>query len=39
VIRIRNRDVTRAHLEERLRERLESPPFVPPLPTGEGARG
>jgi len=39
VIRIRNRHVTRAHLEELLRERLRSPPFVPPLPKGEGVRG
>ncbi len=39
VIRIRNRDVTRARLEELLRERLRTPPFVPPLPKGEGARG
>jgi very-short-patch-repair endonuclease len=39
VIRIRNRDVTRAHLEEVLREGLRGPAFVPPLPKGEGARG
>lgn len=30
VVRIRNRDVTRAHLEELLRERLRRPPIVPP---------
>ena len=39
VVRIRNRDVTRASLEELLRERLRRPPFVPPLPKGEGDRG
>jgi very-short-patch-repair endonuclease len=39
VVRIRNRDATRAHLEDVLRERLTNPPFVPPLPKGEGARG
>jgi 5-methyltetrahydrofolate--homocysteine methyltransferase len=39
VVRVRNRDVTRARLEEVLRERLRRPPFVPPLPKGEGARG
>jgi very-short-patch-repair endonuclease len=39
VVRIRNRDVTRAHLEEVLREKLGSPHVVPPLPKGEGARG
>jgi len=39
VVRIRNRDVTRATLERVLRARLRSPPFVPPLPKGEGARG
>jgi very-short-patch-repair endonuclease len=38
-IRVRNRDVTRAHLEELLRERLRRPSFVPPLPKGEGVRG
>ena len=39
VVRIRNRDVTRADLEQVLRARLRSPPFVPPLPKGEGVRG
>ena len=39
VIRIRNRHVTRAHVEALLRERLGSPPVVPPLPKGEGVRG
>ena len=39
VMRIRNRGVTRAHLENLLRERSGRPPFVPPLPKGEGVRG
>jgi very-short-patch-repair endonuclease len=39
VIRIRNRDVTRAYLEEVLRKRLRRRPAVPPLPKGEGVRG
>jgi very-short-patch-repair endonuclease len=39
VVRVRNRDVTRAHLEEALRERLRRPSIVPPPPKGEGARG
>ena len=39
VIRIRNRNVTRAHVERLLRERLGGQPFVPPLPKGEGVRG
>ena len=39
VVRIRNRDVTRVKLEEVLRGRLRSPPFVPPLRNGEGVRG
>jgi len=39
VIRVRNRDLTRAHLEELLRATLGRPPFVPPLPKGEGVRG
>jgi len=38
-IRIRNRDVTRARLEELVRDRLSTPTTVPPLPKGEGARG
>jgi very-short-patch-repair endonuclease len=39
VVRIRNHDVTRARLEEALRDRLRRPPIVPPLPKGEGVRG
>jgi 5-methyltetrahydrofolate--homocysteine methyltransferase len=39
VIRIRNREVTRRHLERLLRERLRTSPIVPPLPKGEGVRG
>jgi len=39
VIRVRNCDVTRGHLEELLQETLGGPPFVPPLPKGEGVRG
>jgi len=39
VVRIRNRDVSRTRLQEALRERLRTPPFVPPLPKGEGVRG
>jgi very-short-patch-repair endonuclease len=39
VVRIRNRDVTRRHLEKVLREKLRTPPIVPPLPKGEGVRG
>ena len=39
VIRIRNRDVTREHLEGLLRRALRRQPSVPPLPKGEGVRG
>ncbi len=39
VVRIKNRDVTREHIEEMVRRRLRRPPFVPPLPQGEGDRG
>ena len=39
VVRVRNGDVTRERLEAVLREALETPPIVPPLPKGEGARG
>jgi len=39
VVRVRNGDVTRERLEAVLRAALESPPLVPPLPKGEGARG
>ena len=39
VVRIRNREVTRAKLEKVLRERLRNPRLVPPLPKGEGVRG
>lgn len=37
IVRIRNRDVTRKHLEQILRQELGL--VVPPLPQGEGARG
>ena len=36
VVRVRNRDVTREHLERVLREALQRPVVVPPLPKGEG---
>ena len=39
VVRVRNGDVTRERLEAVLREALQTPPIVPPLPKGEGARG
>ena len=39
VLRIRNRDVTREHLEALLRGALRRTDVVPPLPQGEGARG
>ena len=39
VVRVRNQDVSRARLEEALRERLGTMHFVPPLPKGEGVRG
>jgi len=39
VIRIRNRDVSRARLEALLRRALQRTSVVPPLPKGEGARG
>ncbi len=39
VIRVRNDDVTRDHLEVALRDALRRPPLVPPLPKGEGERG
>jgi very-short-patch-repair endonuclease len=39
VVRLKNCDVTRTHLEELLRGKLRRPPFVPPLPKGEGDRG
>ena len=39
VVRMRNREVTRERLEERLRYALRKPLVVPPLPKGEGARG
>ena len=39
VVRVRNRDLTREHLERVLREALQRPVVVPPLPKGEGDRG
>jgi very-short-patch-repair endonuclease len=43
IVRMRNQEVTREHLERVLREALETtratPPSVPPLQNGEGARG
>ena len=39
VVRLKNRDVTRTHLVELLRERLRRGSIVPPLPKGEGDRG
>ena len=36
VVRVRNRDLTREHLERVLREALQRPVVVPPLPKGEG---
>ena len=39
VVRMRNREVTRERLEERLRYALRKPLVVPPLPKGEGDRG
>ena len=39
VIRIRNRDVSRARLEALLRRALQRTSVVPPLPKGEGDRG
>ena len=39
VIRVANRDVTRDRLESLLRQALGRSRIVPPLPSGEGARG
>ena len=39
VVRMRNREVTREHLEELLRHALRKPTVVPPLPKGEEDRG
>jgi len=39
VVRIRNREVTREHLEELVRHALGKLLVVPPLPKGEGDRG
>ena len=39
VVRVRNRDVTRHHLERILRKALGRSSIVPPLPKGEGDRG
>ena len=38
VVRLRNRDVTRHHLERILRKALGRSSIVPPLPKGEGDR-
>jgi 5-methyltetrahydrofolate--homocysteine methyltransferase len=41
VIRIKNKELSRLHLERLVRDALrpKTPPVVPPLPKGEGARG
>jgi very-short-patch-repair endonuclease len=39
VVRVRNRDVTRTHLETLVRQPLGNLHLVPPLPKGEGDRG
>jgi len=39
VVRVRNRDVTREHLERVLQEALQRRVVVPPLPKGGGDRG
>ena len=39
VVRIRNCEVTREHLETILRDALRRPPIVPPSPEGRGGQG